>query len=99
MCGIVGYIGGRNVKDVLINGMRSLEYRGYDSAGVAIMDAPELHIVKGVGKVADLEKILEDHPVSRKPGHRPHQVGHPWRSHGNERSSPFRPLFEPRARP
>jgi len=78
MCGIVGYIGGRNVKDVLINGMRSLEYRGYDSAGVALMDAPELHIVKGVGKVADLEKILEDHPVSGSQG-----IGHTrWATHG-----------------
>jgi len=78
MCGIVGYIGGRNVKDVLINGMRSLEYRGYDSAGVALMDAPELHIVKGVGKVADLERILEDHPVSGSQG-----IGHTrWATHG-----------------
>ncbi|MBL3538850.1 glutamine--fructose-6-phosphate transaminase (isomerizing) [Aminivibrio sp.] len=78
MCGIVGYIGGRNVKDVLIHGMRSLEYRGYDSAGVALMDAPELYIVKGVGKVADLEKILEDHPVSGSQG-----IGHTrWATHG-----------------
>ena len=78
MCGIVGYIGGRNVKDVLINGMRSLEYRGYDSAGVALMEAPELHIVKGVGKVADLERILEDHPVSGSQG-----IGHTrWATHG-----------------
>ncbi len=78
MCGIVGYIGGRNVKAVLINGLRSLEYRGYDSAGVALMDAPELHIVTGVGKVADLERILEDHPVSGSQG-----IGHTrWATHG-----------------
>lgn len=78
MCGIVGYIGGRNVKDVLIDGMRSLEYRGYDSAGIALMDVSDLHIVKGVGKVADLERILEDHPVSGSQG-----IGHTrWATHG-----------------
>jgi len=78
MCGIVGYIGDKNVADVLINGLRSLEYRGYDSAGVALMDAPELHIVKGVGKVSDLEKILSETPVSGSQG-----IGHTrWATHG-----------------
>ncbi len=78
MCGIVGYIGEKNVSDVLINGLRSLEYRGYDSAGVALMDASKLHIVKGVGKVSDLEKILSETPVSGSQG-----IGHTrWATHG-----------------
>lgn len=78
MCGIVGYIGRRNVTDVLIGGMRSLEYRGYDSAGIALMDAPDVYIVKGVGKVSDLEKMLSEHPVSGSQG-----IGHTrWATHG-----------------
>lgn len=56
MCGIIGYIGKKDTKEVLINGLKSLEYRGYDSAGVAISDAKEIDIIKSVGKV----KILED---------------------------------------
>jgi glucosamine--fructose-6-phosphate aminotransferase (isomerizing) len=78
MCGIVGYIGHRNVTDVLVKGLQSLEYRGYDSAGIAVMDAPEVHIVKGVGKVADLKAMLSEHPVSGKQG-----IGHTrWATHG-----------------
>ncbi len=58
MCGIVGYVGTRPVVDILINGLRRLEYRGYDSAGVAFCTPTGLRIVKEVGKVALLEKKL-----------------------------------------
>ena len=87
MCGIVGYIGHRNVVDVLVKGLQSLEYRGYDSAGIAVIDYPDegkklqtpaVHIVKGVGKVAELKSMLAAHPVSGHQG-----IGHTrWATHG-----------------
>ena len=53
MCGIVGYVGGRPAKDVLIGGLRRLEYRGYDSAGIAVVDDQNrLHVEKKEGKLA-----------------------------------------------
>ena len=58
MCGIVGYIGNKNVAEVLINGLRRLEYRGYDSVGIAALLGNELIIQKQKGKVADLNKKL-----------------------------------------
>ncbi len=58
MCGIVGYTGQRQVKDVLIEGLKRLEYRGYDSAGVAFLDGKKVRIVKAAGKVAILESKI-----------------------------------------
>lgn len=58
MCGIVGYKGARNVKEVLIKGLKALEYRGYDSSGVALLDDGEIKIIKSVGKIDELEKNL-----------------------------------------
>jgi len=58
MCGIVGYIGDKNAKDVILKGLKRLEYRGYDSAGIATIESTGLHQTKKEGKVAELEKIL-----------------------------------------
>ncbi len=58
MCGIVGYVGKRSASDILINGLRRLEYRGYDSAGLALLVDGRLTVVKQTGKVASLEKRL-----------------------------------------
>jgi glucosamine--fructose-6-phosphate aminotransferase (isomerizing) len=58
MCGIVGYIGTLQAKDILIGGLKRLEYRGYDSAGVALIDNGSLNVCKAVGKVANLEQEL-----------------------------------------
>ncbi|MEJ5273797.1 MAG: glutamine--fructose-6-phosphate transaminase (isomerizing) [Spirochaetota bacterium] len=59
MCGIVGYIGKQDAKDILINGLKRLEYRGYDSAGIALLNEKNLLVKKSVGKVQNLEnKIL-----------------------------------------
>ncbi|MDP2736459.1 MAG: glutamine--fructose-6-phosphate transaminase (isomerizing), partial [bacterium] len=58
MCGIVGYLGKNNALPILIDGLRRLEYRGYDSAGVAIKTADGIFLVKAVGKIAELEKKL-----------------------------------------
>jgi glucosamine--fructose-6-phosphate aminotransferase (isomerizing) len=77
MCGIVGYIGYREAYPILINGLKRLEYRGYDSAGVALMNG-DLNVYKIKGKVADLERHAEGKNVSAHVG-----MGHTrWATHG-----------------
>jgi glutamine---fructose-6-phosphate transaminase (isomerizing) len=77
MCGIVGYIGERNAAEVLIEGLKRLEYRGYDSAGIALINGG-LVFKKGKGKVANLQKMLEDQNLSGYLG-----IGHTrWATHG-----------------
>ncbi len=78
MCGIVGYIGGRNAQEIILDGLRRLEYRGYDSAGVAILDGPGLSTVRSVGKLAALEARLAKAPLEGCLG-----IGHTrWATHG-----------------
>ncbi|CUT00759.1 glutamine--fructose-6-phosphate transaminase (isomerizing) [Candidatus Chrysopegis kryptomonas] len=60
MCGIIGYIGHRNISDVLINGLKRLEYRGYDSAGIAIFTDDKIYVYKKVGKVSTLEEEIKN---------------------------------------
>jgi glucosamine--fructose-6-phosphate aminotransferase (isomerizing) len=77
MCGIVGYIGYRDAYPVLINGLKRLEYRGYDSAGLAILDSKP-HIFKCKGKVSDLEQHVSGHEIKGNIG-----MGHTrWATHG-----------------
>jgi glucosamine--fructose-6-phosphate aminotransferase (isomerizing) len=78
MCGIVGYIGERNVTAVLLDGLQRLEYRGYDSAGLAVRTGEGVEVVKEVGKVADLARLAEERGISGKQG-----IGHTrWATHG-----------------
>jgi len=56
MCGIVGYIGSREVSSVLVDGLKRLEYRGYDSCGVAIMDEGTASVIRSVGRIGALEE-------------------------------------------
>ncbi len=79
MCGIVGYIGPKNPVDVLVEGLRRLEYRGYDSAGVAVVEQNgEISVRRAAGRLRDLEKVLAQSPVT---GH--YGVGHTrWATHG-----------------
>ncbi|MBL7968172.1 MAG: glutamine--fructose-6-phosphate transaminase (isomerizing) [Prolixibacteraceae bacterium] len=77
MCGIVGYIGDKNVYPILIQGLQRLEYRGYDSAGLAIFN-DNLNVYKCKGRVADLEKFVADKDISGHVG-----IGHTrWATHG-----------------
>ncbi|MFN9799858.1 MAG: glutamine--fructose-6-phosphate aminotransferase, partial [Bacteroidota bacterium] len=62
MCGIVGYLGNDEAYPILIKGLRRLEYRGYDSAGVAIIGNSGFHLHKCKGKVADLESLVASNP-------------------------------------
>jgi len=78
MCGIVGYIGERDSVPLIVEGLRRLEYRGYDSAGVAVLSGERIFIAKKAGKVADLQALLDAHPVSGTLG-----IGHTrWATHG-----------------
>jgi glutamine---fructose-6-phosphate transaminase (isomerizing) len=77
MCGIVGYIGNNDSKEILLKGLEKLEYRGYDSAGIAVKNANGIHVFKEKGRIADLRNIV-DKDVSANIG-----IGHTrWATHG-----------------
>src|SRR5450756_1542782 len=78
MCGIIGYVGPRKVVPVIIEGLRKLEYRGYDSAGMAILEKGELVVVKKRGKLKALEEAIEGNEYIATTG-----IGHTrWATHG-----------------
>ena len=79
MCGIVGYIGPKETTEVLVEGLRRLEYRGYDSAGIAVVDDNgNLELRRAAGKLRDLEKVLLKNPADGRFG-----LGHTrWATHG-----------------
>jgi glucosamine--fructose-6-phosphate aminotransferase (isomerizing) len=89
MCGIVGYVGSRDAISVLISGLRRLEYRGYDSAGVAVCSGNETQVVRCRGRLAALEKILKEKSPVGTIG-----IGHTrWATHGrpsDENAHPHR---------
>jgi len=78
MCGIVGYVGTREATPILVGGLRRLEYRGYDSAGIAVCNGGEAHLVRCQGKLAALEKLLAVENPEGTCG-----IGHTrWATHG-----------------
>ena len=78
MCGIIGYVGTRDVVPVLIGGLRKLEYRGYDSAGIAVVNGNGVDVVRAEGKLTNLESKLNDKPL-----HGTFGMGHTrWATHG-----------------
>jgi len=78
MCGIIGYIGSKDVVPVLIDGLRKLEYRGYDSAGVAVVRNGTVNLRRSAGKLSNLESVIDADPLTGDYG-----VGHTrWATHG-----------------
>ncbi len=90
MCGIFGYIGKKEAKNILIEGLESLEYRGYDSAGVAIVEDDEIKITKRAGKVEELKKVLLKNENSGTLG-----IAHTrWATHGLPTENNAHPHFD-----
>ena len=78
MCGIVGYIGPRDATPIIINGLKRLEYRGYDSAGIAVLNGEQLEVRKDAGKLSQLIDLIGKSPINGAPG-----IGHTrWATHG-----------------
>ena len=78
MCGIVGYVGKRKATSFLVDGLSKLEYRGYDSAGVAVVNKGDVTVVKHKGRLTNLSDDLDNNPVEGTVG-----IGHTrWATHG-----------------
>ena len=78
MCGIVGYIGERDCSEVLLNALSKLEYRGYDSAGIAVFEDGEIHVEKAKGELKNLKEIVDQNKPDGHVG-----IGHTrWATHG-----------------
>src|SRR5581483_2885401 len=78
MCGIVGYVGPREASPILVSGLRKLEYRGYDSAGLAAFSNAHVEVRRCVGKLDNLATLLREQPLAGTPG-----IGHTrWATHG-----------------
>ena len=89
MCGIVGYIGQQQATPIIIEGLRRLEYRGYDSAGIATLNGGKVDIRRAEGKLSNLEKLLQDRPVVGSRG-----IGHTrWATHGRPSETNAHPHF------
>jgi glucosamine--fructose-6-phosphate aminotransferase (isomerizing) len=85
MCGIVGYVGGRPAEPILVEGLRRLEYRGYDSSGVATLDNGQIQVRKRAGRLANLVHLVREKPIDGCTG-----IGHTrWATHGpaNDRNA------------
>src|SRR4051812_33162081 len=86
MCGIVGYVGAQQAEGIVIDGLRRLEYRGYDSAGIALVRDGHIEARKRAGKLANLDKALADDPLRESST----GIGHTrWATHGapNDRNA------------
>ena len=94
MCGIVGYVGHRDVVPLLVDGLKKLEYRGYDSAGIVVLGDGQLKTVKAEGKLDRLRSKLEGEPVSGAYG-----LGHTrWATHGPPSERNAHPMIDSRGR-
>jgi glucosamine--fructose-6-phosphate aminotransferase (isomerizing) len=78
MCGIVGYVGDKSAVGIIMDGLTRLEYRGYDSAGIAVLDDGVLHLRRAPGRLKGLEDVLREQPIDGTIG-----IGHTrWATHG-----------------
>jgi len=89
MCGIVAYVGHQNASEIILKGLKRLEYRGYDSAGIALMNDDVLNVYKKQGKVSELEAHLKDKNTKSTIG-----IGHTrWATHGAPSDENAHPHF------
>ena len=94
MCGIMGYIGQKNAQEILLSGLETLSYRGYDSAGIAVQQEGNLHIVKTRGRIADLQQKCAAAPLNGTLG-----IGHTrWATHGKASDQNAHPHTDMRGR-
>ena len=83
MCGIVGYIGNKNTSEILVDGLKKLEYRGYDSAGIAILQNDKIEVFKALGKIKNLEEKVEQNECTLNNDKFSIGIGHTrWATHG-----------------
>src|SRR2546423_10814685 len=89
MCGIVGYVGRSEAAPILLDGLRRLEYRGYDSAGVAIVNGNKVETRKCAGRIAELGKLMAERPPTGTYG-----ISHTrWATHGKPTDQNAHPHF------
>ena len=87
MCGIVGYVGSREATPIVFQGLQQLEYRGYDSAGIAVIQQGQIGIRRDEGRLDNLAKLLDEEPMAGQIG-----IGHTrWATHGK----PYRSMLIP----
>src|ERR1700761_7699088 len=90
MCGIVGYVGSSEAVPILLDGLRRLEYRGYDSAGIAIVNGDHVQTRKCAGRIAALAKLVDEEPPSGRYG-----ISHTrWATHGKVTDENAHPHFD-----
>ena len=90
MCGIVGYVGKKDSVPIIINGLHRLEYRGYDSAGIAVLGKDGIQHVKNAGNVSELSKLIDDSVINGFMG-----IGHTrWATHGEPNNINAHPHFD-----
>src|SRR5437867_11607955 len=95
MCGIVGYVGDKSAVGIIVDGLKRLEYRGYDSAGVAVLDADGLQVRRAPGRLKALESVLREKPVTGCIG-----IGHTrWATHGRPSEDEAHPPTDRGRRP
>ncbi len=87
MCGIVGIAGTQEVAPVILEALRRLEYRGYDSAGIATLVGGQIERRRSPGKLNQLGAVLQAHPLAGPHRHRPHALGDAWRADRDQRPS------------
>ena len=80
MCGIVGYIGPCDATPIILNGLKRLEYRGYDSAGLAVINNGRLELRKDAGKLSQLVDLVEQIPHRRRARYWSYPLGNAWRT-------------------